>query len=184
MNKKNTFVLTAVAFLTLGLVACEPDSGSSQDRGQRSQENTMQRALDSQPTYQPQYFLTREQVNKWMERQDVPNQLSYVYIMNDLGGIVGYYVAQSRPICTNTFLTPPERLVSTGTGNRAMATLPAPALDGVYYGNGPCHQQFFFDAETDAMIEVTGLNIMTVDQPLNIDAPELTVQVSSTSNND
>lgn len=172
---KNTVLMSTLAVvLSATLVACDPKSNTAQEEGQRTQETVMQRAMQAQPTYQPEYFGTREQLNKWMERQDTPNRLYYIYIMNDMGGIVGYYVAQGRPVCTNTFLTPTEQLVHDQGQGTAMTTVPSPGLDGAYYGSAPCYQQFFFDAETDAMIEITGLNIMTMDQPLNVDAPELT----------
>lgn len=158
----------AMALTALGIILAGCDT---QAQGESEQERIMERARSQLPTPQTNNFLTRQAVVKWMQRQDVPDRPHYVYVYSDFGQVIGYYIAQSRPVCTNTFLTPPARTV--GSGSRAVVQ--SPALDGVYYGNG-CDQWFFFDAETDAMIELTGFKVFTSDQPLRIDAEPIRVQ--------
>lgn len=166
---KKTGVVAALIAATL-LAACVPEQ--TQKQGERTQEDIMKRAIQSVPVPQTRNFLTRESVAKWLERQDVPDRPHYVYVFSDMGQVIGYYVAQSRPVCTNTFMTPPKRTV----GGNSRAVIDAPALDGVYYGSGPCDQWFFFDAATDAMIELSGFKIFTSDQPLALNAEPIRVK--------
>ena len=95
--------------------------------------------------------------------------------MSDVGTITHYFVAEYRPVSTATFLTPTKRVGY--SSSYGVATLPAPALDGTYYGSGGASDQyFFFDAETDAFIELKGLNYIVSDQPFEVDAPQLTLK--------
>jgi len=166
---------TAVVFLA----GCQEEANSnSRDMGERDQEKIMQRAVNSEPTYQPTNFLTREAVNRWMEIMDTPSKTFYVYLMGNNGNHIGYYVAQTRPICSSARLTPPDRIErhERGGGSRAMtaSVVSAPALDGVYT-TGECDSYFFFDSETDAYIEIQGLNFFVSDQPLSIDVEPIKV---------
>lgn len=163
-------VLAAALFLA----ACEDDT---QQQGARVQEDLMGRAISRVPVPQTQNFLTRESVAKWMRRQDTPDRPHYVYIFADTGQVIGYYVAQSRPVSTCTFMTPPVRPYRTNGSSGQYPLGPAPALDGVYYGGGgSCDQWFFFDAATDAMVEVSGFKIFTSDAPLAINAEPIRVE--------
>lgn len=158
----------------LALAGCLPDD--TQRQGARVQEDLMGRAMSKVAVPETQNFLTRESVAKWMRRQDTPDRPHYVYIFADTGQVIGYYVAQSRPVSTCTFMTPPMREYSVaGSGPNPLG--PAPALDGVYYGSGgACDQWFFFDAATDAMVEVSGFKIFTSDAPLAINADPIRVE--------
>jgi hypothetical protein len=172
---KRLLSLLTVVFLSLVLMSSSCESQPSTQE-QKEQEAVMERARKAVPTPHVNNFLTRENVAKWVERMDTPDKLFYIYVLADNGAKIGYFVAQYRPISTATFLTPPKRLhddIDWGT------TMPAPSLDGTYYGQGGASQQyFFFDAETDAFIELQGLNYILMDQPLaGIDVPRLKVQV-------
>ena len=166
--KKVIFVL-ALMVSTLFLAGCIEET--TRQSGAREQENIMSQAIRSSPTYVPSNFLTRKAVNQWMERMDVPEKTFYIYLMGNNGNHIGYYVGQTRPICSSTLLTPPDR-TNRGQGQ---AVLSAPSLDGVYSGGG-CDSYFFFDAETDAYIEIQGLNFFVSDMPLNLDVQAITVQ--------
>lgn len=180
MKLKSLAIAAVLGAMMFGISGCYEDSNatSSREQGEKDQEGIMSRAVSSSPTYQPQHFLTREAVNKWMEVMDTPAKTFYVYLLGNNGNHIGYYVAQTRPICSSARLTPPDRVVnrSTGTGNRVMTStrVDAPALDGVYNA-GPCDSYFFFDAETDAYIEIQGLNFFVADQPLSIDVEPIRV---------
>lgn len=159
-----------IALLTLIMLAgCIPEN--SRESGIKDQEGVMTRAVSKIPTYQPSHFLTRQAVNKWMERMDQPAKTFYIYLLGNNGSHIGYYVGQTRPICSSTLMTPPDRL-SRGSGKVVTS---APSLDGVYSG-GDCGSFFFFDATTDAYIEIQGLNFFVADQPLNVDADPINVQ--------
>lgn len=168
-------ILLILTMVLLIPIACEIEE-SAQESGEKEQESIMQRARAQEPTYIPQYFLTRKYVNKWMETMDVPNKLFYIYVMADNGSFVGYYVAQYRPVSTATFLTPTKQIAY--RGNYGVAILPSNALDGTYYGSGGASDQYFwYDAETGAFIEIKGLNYILQDQPLAVDVPRLKIEV-------
>lgn len=165
-------IITILAvMLSVFLIGCDVEP-NSQEAGEREQESVMQRARDQYPTPYVEEFLTRRAVVKWMERMDQPGKIFYIYIMSDVGTITHYFVAEYRPTSVSTYLTPTMREEHNGSGAIA---LPANALDGTYYGTGgAADQYFFFDAETDAYIELKGLNYIVSDQPFETEAPHLT----------
>lgn len=169
----------AIGFTMLLILPCifpgcvEPDTTQ---RGVRQQESVMERAMTQTPVPIVNHFVTRKTVEKWIRRMDVPNKLFYIYVYADTGNLIGYYVAQSRPVSICTFLTPPVREYPVN-GNGANPLGPAPTLDGVYYGQGGgCDQWYFFDAETDALIELVGFKIFSTDQPLSVNAERIRIK--------
>lgn len=176
--KKNLFVIFVMSvMLVFASVGCKDFEKSSQESGEQEQENVMKRARTAVPTPQINNFLTRQAVAKWMTRMDTPSYETFIYVMSDSGAFVGYFIAEYRPISTATFLTPTKRIDENGM--EPDKVLPANALDGTYYGSGGAAAQYFwFDAETDALIELKGLNYILSDQPLALDVPQLTVKTS------
>lgn len=174
---KNSFLLSFILMiLSIVLMSSGCENNSTQKQGEVEQESVMRRAIQAEPVPQVNNFLTRKSVVKWVDRMDTPNKLFYIYVLADNGAKIGYFVAQYRPVSTATFLTPTKRLEMSSSGN---VTLPAPSLDGTYYGTGGASDQyFFFDAETDAFIELQGLNYILMDQPLaGIDIPRLKIKI-------
>lgn len=164
-----------ITLATFTLTGCKDGQSSTRDQGAQEQETIMQRAVRKHPTPQPTNFQTREAVVEWMKRMDNPDSTYYVYLMGNNGQQLGYYVAQTRPISACTFLTPPDRLAHGEWGQGyGDFVVQAPALDGVYAGGG-CNSYFFFDAATDAYIEIQGLNFFVADQPLSIEADPIRV---------
>ena len=171
--KRLILLFSVSIFLIFATVNCEVEE-STTEKAEKEQESIMQRARSQEPTYHPKNFLTRKNVNKWMKRMDDPSKIFYIYVMADNGSITHYFVAQYRPVSTATFLTPPKREWDIWEQN---VLGPAPALDGVFYGDGAGDQYFFFDAETDAFISLKGLNYILSDQPLRVDAPKINIAV-------
>lgn len=169
---------SVIAMSVVFLVGCNEGSSNSRAEGAKNQETIMQRAIQSSPTYQPSNFLTREYVNEYMRRMDDVNKLFYIYVLGNNGNMVGYYTG-TRPVSVCTLLTPPDIVDERhGTNGRAMVTVSAPQLDGVYSNGGNCDAYFFFDNATDALIEIKGLNFFTSDKPLNVDAEAIGVKSS------
>lgn len=182
MNLLKTIGVVSIFALAVIVTACKDNQTSStSEQGEKTQESVMQKAQSAQPTYQPDHFLTRKNINKWMKRMDDPSKIYYVYLVGDNGNIIGYHTASTRPTSTCTYLTPPERIEvydggSHGAWNPIKRT--APSLDGVYRKGGSC-SVFFFTADTDAFVQIPdGLDYLLYDQPLGLDVQELKVSVT------
>ena len=174
MLKKLSLMLVIIMMCVFPVISGCDANVSTQEAGEREQESIMERARASIPTPEVNNFLTRKYTVKWMERMDVPSKTFYIYVMTDTGAYVGYFVAQYRPVSTATFLTPTKKRVH---GTNGAVALPTNALDGTYYGEGgAANQYFWFDAETDAMIELKDLAYILSDQPLSIEAPRIIVE--------
>lgn len=173
VNKKSLIVGTVVASIMLmGASSCVKED--SQSQGRKTQEEIMKRAQQSVPVPQVENFRTRKAVAEWMERMDTPDKVFYIYLLGNNGQKIGYYIGQTRPISVCSFMTPTEREIGVG-GSGANPLGQAPALDGVWYGGGGCDQYFFFDAETDALHSIGGINYLVSDQPLEVDVEPLSV---------
>lgn len=166
------------------LAACEPGTPNAAEQARRAnvaaQQDVMARATAAVPVPRVNNFLTRQNLSQWMKRMDDPAKTWYVYVLGDNGAKLGYYVASTYPQTTCTFMTPPQEVrehrVGGGSGPNPVTVTTAPALDGVYYGaGGACDTYFFFDAASDAMIQITGMKIWTSDVPLNLDVPKIEV---------
>ena len=176
---KNVFVAIVCFLMFFALGGCNMETKkSSQEKGEQTQEKIMDRASTSVPTYVPSNFLTRKAVNKWMHRMDVPNKTFYIYLLGNNGNYIGYYVGQTRPISICTLLTPSKRLEYGDRGQyHGDFVVPSPTLDGVYSSGSDCKSYYFFDAETNAYVEINGLNFFVSDQPLSIDVEPIHVKV-------
>lgn len=163
-----------ICLITLLFVtACQPPAESSRESGEKAQEGIMKRALAKVPVPHVSNFQTRDTVAKWMRRMDRPSKTFYVYLLADTGQTIGYYVAQTRPVSICAMLTPPDREVEVLGEPHPLGS--APALDGVYYGEGACSGVYFFDAETDAYVEISGMDYFVSDQPLSVDADPIRI---------
>lgn len=166
-------LLFVMIFTAMFMMACEPQppSTSKQQEGQR--DSAMDRAHSSVQIPTTQNFLTRETVAEFMRRTDEPDKTFYIYVLADTGQIIGYYVSRGRPVNICTFLSPPDKVERKPGGGYVKRA--APGMDGVYYGAGACGSDYFFDAETDTMVELHGLKMFVADQPLELDAEPIRV---------
>tara|TARA_B100000929_G_scaffold290599_1_gene284871 strand:+ start:32489 stop:33004 length:516 start_codon:yes stop_codon:yes gene_type:complete len=166
------FVLIIILSL-FAVTACKGGQSTSQKQEQTRTE-VLNRADAAVPTPVISNFIARKTVAEYMRRMDQPNKLFYIYIVADTGNIIGYYVSRGKPVSSCLNMTPPDRgdyYRNGGVINRV-----APSLNGLYNaGGGACNSTYFFDAETDALVEISGLNLFTADQPLNLDAEPITV---------
>lgn len=170
--------LLAVA---LALVACdEGTNGQLQDQRKDSIKQRSQafaRAENAAPTPRTVNFPLRKALVEFTKRQDLENHPWYVYILGLNGNAVAYYVAQTVPINSCNFLSSTEAVDSSDQGK---VVITAPSLDGIFYGGGGasagCDSWFFFDAATDALIQIRGVNWYAADQPLRVEAKAIKVQ--------
>lgn len=167
-------IVTVIVSLSL-LMAASCDSKSSQQRqtavAQRA--DTFQRAVQQYPNPQNANFPLRGALVKMTDRQDLLNHPWYIYILGDNGNAIGYYVGQTVPVNACDFLSNTADLQDHNV-------VPAPSLDGIYYGgsgsSSGCDAWFFFDYATDALIQIRGVHFFTADQPLILNAEPIKVQ--------
>ncbi|WP_288365593.1 hypothetical protein [uncultured Marinobacter sp.] len=174
-------VFLIVALVVVSMTGCvEAAEPTSSEKGAAVQEQNMKRAQAKVQTPVVSNYLSREAVKKWVQRMDRPQKLFYVYILADTGNVIGYYVSQTRPISECAALTSPVRKERADLGQyQGHMQMPSPGLDGVYYSyNCSQGEAFFFDAETDAFIGISGLSYFVADQPLNLEAEPISVAAS------
>ena len=171
-SMKNALIVTiiAMAFLVAG---CKGEA-STTEKQEQARSSLMDKANASVPIPRIDNFLARQSVAEYMRRMDNPSKTFYIYVLGDNGNTIGYYVAKSQPMNICSFMSPTDK-VEERYGDPDVVRQ-APALDGLYYGSSGCNVDYFFDAETDALIQLNGLNYMITDQPLQLDAKPLKVQ--------
>lgn len=169
--------LIAVALVAVGCEETEEEKLRASSVDKRTQ--TFQRAERKYPLPQTTNFPLREALVKMTEREDLPNHPWYVYLIADTGNTIGYYVAQHSPVNSCSFLSSTEDVE---TQHEGTIILTAPSLDGIFYGGGGsssnCDSWFFFDAATDAMVRIRGMDFYVSEAPLNIDAKAIKVAKS------
>lgn len=163
----------------MGNKGCEAAPPTARETNMKAQATLMERATATVPVPQVNNFLSREAVAKQVKRLDEKGKLFYVYILGNNGQQLGYYVSNTRPVATCSLLTPPDEIWKTqnSTGNLSQR-LTAPGLGGTY-SPGPCNSVFFFDAATDAYIEISGLNYFVSDQPLSVKSEPIKIVQAS-----
>jgi len=179
-------MLTSLVVVGLtALAACEPAPQSAAERARQqnvaAQDDIISRATSAVPVPRVNNFLAREGLAEYMRRMDDPAKTWYIYVLGNSGAQLGYYVASSYPQSVCTFMTPPEEVRSRtwSNGGGFGLTTTAPALDGIYYKGGGCETVFFFDAESSAMIMLTGMSTWASDVPLDLDVPRISVAMQA-----
>jgi len=173
-NRLGIVLLALLGVASFVFVACEDDIEQRQHQQSEYSEkvrvNVLQKAQEKYPLPQTENFPLRGSLIEFTTRQDLINHPWYVYVLGENGNIINYYVAKTAPVNICAFLSTTEN--SDGT---------LPSLDGIYYGgsgsSSPCNGWFFFDYETNAMIELIGVNLSVADQPLKTDAQPVKVVV-------
>jgi hypothetical protein len=163
-----TLIAIVTALLLTG-ASCEAED-SSQRRESQSRQSTYDALVSQQPAERMNYSPSRETINFWIRTWDEPDKLSYVYLQNASGDLLGYYVLKGLPVSYCAGLTPGYEFIDPDGGGAAEeVAVPAPGVDGVYYSGAQCNTYFGQDATTGSYIEYTaglGINVLLYDQPL------------------
>ncbi|GAA3742456.1 hypothetical protein HDA32_003282 [Spinactinospora alkalitolerans] len=160
---KQVFTAAALVIAVLGLAACE---ASSREEESDRQQSGYDQLVAGQPAESMDYSPTRETINFWIETWSEPNKLSYVYLQNADGEMIGYYVLKGLPVSYCAMLTPNYEILDPTQGG---VSVPAPGMDGAYYSGQQCDSYYGQDATTGAYIEYTagmGINVLLYDKPL------------------
>lgn len=172
------FAIIIMTIFALAFVACGETSAGRESREQsiEGRDAGFARAEALHPAPILQNFPAREALVEFSERQDMLDHPWYVYILSDMGSVIGYYVAQTRPVNSCTFLSSTEDVEDYDDSE---LVLTAPSLDGIFYGgagaSAGCDAWFFFDSATDAMVEIRGVKFFTADQPLLLEAEPIRI---------
>lgn len=178
-------IVGLTVLLILGLfafTACtESDAGeTSRITGVEFRDDNFARAEAAVPVRPSVEFPLRVALEEFNWRLDQINHPWYTYILGDQGNIIGYYVTTTRPINSCTFLSSTEDVV---TKHEGTIVLTAPSLDGIFYGgsgaSAGCDAWFFYDVTTLALIEIRGVKYFTSDQPLQVEAEAILVDLTS-----
>lgn len=150
----------------LGVVSLLALAGCSEpSHDQKNRDEAYEKVMDAQPAKTLDYSPTRETINFWVETWDEPGKLSYVYLQNTSGEVIGYYVLKGLPVSYCAQISPPEKV----SGGEGKAVTSAPANDGAYYGDGNCSTFYGQDATSGAYVEYTagmGINVLLFDAPM------------------
>lgn len=166
------FILSV--FVLFGVTACDLPEPSASQKQEAARDNVMERANAKVPVPQTDNFVTREMIAEYMRRMDEPNKTFFVYVVANTGAVMGYYTTNGAPVSICAFLAPPDKVEERYGGSDLVRK--APGVDGVYYSGGGCDTYYFFDANSDAMVQVKGLNLFVSDQPLSIEAEPITIK--------
>lgn len=167
-------ILAGIALLgvvALG-VGCTDDIDKKQEKQFQQSEKIrtlgMERANAQYPLPVVEDFPLRGALVDFTVDQSKPGPI-YVYVVSQLGTVMGYYVAETYPVNICAFLSTTE-----DTTNGTL-----PSLDGIYYGgaggSSPCNGWFIYDVTTGALVEIIGMQIFIANQPLKLDAPRIEV---------
>jgi hypothetical protein len=164
-RKRVTAVLLLVLAVFIGTTA-ESCSGDS-NNDSHTRDNSYTSLLQSQPAHSMDYSPTRDTINFWIDTWNHPGKLSYVYLQNASGKIIGYYVFKGLPVTSCAALTPTWKFYD-GPGDSVFDEK-APSVDGVYYSGGQCTEYYGKDATSGSFVDYTvglGINVLLYDQPL------------------
>lgn len=150
----------------LALAGCsERDTNADQE----SRDEAYEKVMKAQPGKQLEYSPTRETINFWVDTWNEPGKLSYVYLQNTSGDVIGYYVLKGLPVSYCAQISPPDRMDTRHGGSDTTVVRQAPANDGAYYGDGNCNTFYGQDATSGSYVEYTagmGINVLLFDAPM------------------
>jgi len=172
MHRANAMIKIGLAlaavFGLMSLTSCTSSEPSSQQQEDKSRQSNYDQLVKNQPAHTMDYSPTRATKNFWIDTWNQPGKLSYVYLMNANGDLIGYYVFKGLPVSYCVSLIPPYQLVHEGdTGGGYV--VPGPSVDGTFASSANCNTLYGEDATTGAYIEFTvgmGMNTLVYDQPL------------------
>lgn len=176
---KMAFTVLALFAVLFSVSACSStNNGTGQSSESQAQQSNYDKLVAKDPAHTMNYSPTRKTINFWIDTWNKPGQLAYVYLMNESGDLIGYYVLQGPPVSMCTSLTPNYKIVQDAHDNGQMS-VPAPGIDGVYYSGGECNTYYGQDAQTGAYVEFTlgmSMNMLLYNQPLtnHQNVPDLT----------
>lgn len=178
--------LAALAIFSAGCASGSNDGGpSAQEQRQKAiQERTRSfgKADAQVPTPNITNFPRRKTLADAVVRQSLPNHPWYVYVLGMNGNIEYYFVAKSVPVNDCDYLSATQNVVSAGDngsdGSAGVVVLDSPSLEGIYQSSSGCSTLTFFDATTNAEIQLNAGQAIILDRPLKVSAQPIKVKAT------
>lgn len=176
LNKKKKGVI-ALALASTVLFAAESCEGDTSAAGQAGadRDKAVEGIRKEQPVSIMNYSPTLQNINRWADTWGEKGKVAYVYMKRADGTFDGYYVMDGLPTNYCVGGSPPYAMEDlAGDENTADIQVPAPGLDGAYYGGCDPSRYYGFDAVTGQYIEYTDGMVLTAvlsDQPLPQQVP-------------
>jgi len=152
--KKSISAIAISLALVGGLTAC-------------SENTAYEERKDKQSTVTLKNSLEAENLKEKLTRENDPNAVRYVYLMN-FGDVVGFYVIKGKVSSSGSQLAPEEEFVRPCSGCDGFTT--DSAQDDGTFGTGDPGIFFF---TSDGTMVSTSLDYIESDAPLPIDVPRL-----------
>lgn len=161
--KKILFALLLICGLFTSCEVSQEEMNRQQTK--KDQVSVQAAALAAAPVPEVTYFLERKTVAKWTDRWDKPSVVCYVYLISQ-GQFIGYYVSDGKPVSTQSYLIPEDKIEYSGSS----IVRQAQDIDGTYGSNNPGIR--FFTAN-GAAVEYGGTNFSYLysDTKLDLNIP-------------
>jgi hypothetical protein len=151
---KKLATVSVLGALTIGgLAACAPTTDEYQDR------------KEAQSTSQITNSLEKHNLEKKRDKEEDPNAIRYVYLMN-YGNITGYYVIEGKVSSSGSQIGPEQEIIKRWSDGYVLDS----AQDDGTYGDGDPGVFFF---TTDGTMVETSLDYVISDRPITLDVPRL-----------
>ena len=180
-HAKFVIVITILTVVIIALSGCEFETYETSQSAAK-QENSIrqsnyERLAESQPAHEMNYSPTRATKNFWIDTWGTPGKLSYVYLMNGTGDLIGYYIFEGLPVSYGVSLVPPyEVLHNVDLGEyHGDIVVPSPSIDGTYASAANVNTFYGKDALTGMYIEYTvgfGINALLYSEPMPLQGRE------------
>lgn len=172
--RKIVLALLVIGFVAVGLTACDDPQATPAEQAQAARNAGVAQIRTNQPAQAMDYSPTIDTINGWSATWGKKGKVSYVYMQRADGSFAGYYVLKGLPVSYCASGSPTYDYVDIkGDGIGHKVQVPAPGLDGAYYGgSGNCNRYYGFDAVTGQYVEYTDGLVLTAvlsDSPLPMD---------------
>lgn len=172
VTRKAVTLVALVAALVLS--GCTEQGPSAAQQAADDRNAAVENIRKEQRVEAMDYSPTLDTINRWVKTWEDRNAVSYVYMQRADGSYAGYYVLDGLPVNYCVGGSPPYDIIdSEGDGDSYPdRQVPAPGLDGAYYGGCDASRYYGFDAVTGQYVEYTDGLILTAvlsNQPIPVE---------------
>lgn len=177
MKRAQNIRRAGLAVLLTGAVfagaACEPGQGDTAQDRSRETLQTVQKKYETAvpfPIAEMNDSLERRQLREKLRRYNVPDKISYIYLLSDTGSVVAFYPIKGK-VSNNSSQLTSSQLLERCIGP-ATCVVDAPSDDGSY---GPNEDGIFFFTTDNVMVTWNGKYLLA-DQSLKVTSAPVLVR--------